>query len=204
MSTVDVSRKSAVRDQVVAAGGELLDAPISGGPMLVPIRRATTFASGDQDAVDSVSDVLDAVSGPWVYTGAFGTGASMKYVATMLMAIHTVAAAEAVVLARSTGLDLDLVQRTLDESIASSAIWRQRGPLMQSRSWLPAPGPIATLHEILDQVGEVTDGLGLDLALFTATRTAFDKAMADGWDGLDIAAIHDQVAGLPALQGGAG
>jgi len=28
----------------------------------------------------------------------------------------------------------------------------------------------------------------------------FDKAMADGWGSLDIAAVHDQVAGVPATQ----
>ena len=62
--------------------------------------------------------VLDAVSGPWVYTGEFGTGARMKYIANLLLAVHTVAAAEAMVLARRSGLDLDLVQATLDGSIA--------------------------------------------------------------------------------------
>ena len=66
--------------------------------------------------------VLDAISGPWVYTGAFGTGVSMKYVANMLLASHTAAAAEAIQLARGLGLDLDLVQQTLDNSIGSSAI----------------------------------------------------------------------------------
>ena len=45
--------------------------------------------------------VLDAISGPWVYTGPFGTGASMKYVANMLLASHMAAAAEAVLLARA-------------------------------------------------------------------------------------------------------
>ena len=56
--------------------------------------------------MDAVREVLDAISGPWVYTGAFGTGARLKYVANLLVAVHTVATAEAMLLARRSGLDL--------------------------------------------------------------------------------------------------
>jgi 3-hydroxyisobutyrate dehydrogenase len=162
---------------------------------MVAPRLATTFVSGEADSVDKVRPVLDAISGPWVYTGAFGTGAAMKYVANLLMAVHTVAAAEALVLAARLGLDLELVQRTLDNSIAASAILKQRGPVMRARAWTPAPGPIATLHGILEQIADTCAAAGAETPVFTAAKTVFDKAMADGWDQLDIAAVHDQLAG---------
>jgi len=195
MSTIPVGRKRRLRDAVREAGGDLLDCPISGAPEMVAPRLATTFVSGDRDSVDAARQVLDAISGPWVYTGEFGTGASMKYVANMLLATHTAAAAEAIHLARSLGLDLDLVQQTLDNSIGSSAIWRMRGPVMRGRQWTPAPGPIGTLHPILEQIAGAAEGSGVDAPVFAAAKTLFDKAMADGWAELDIAAVHDQVAG---------
>src|SRR4029077_20777224 len=80
MSTIDVPRKAHLRDEVQARGGDLLDCPISGSPGMVAPRLATTFASGEQESVEKVSKVLDAISGPWVYTGAFGTGAQLKYI----------------------------------------------------------------------------------------------------------------------------
>jgi 3-hydroxyisobutyrate dehydrogenase-like beta-hydroxyacid dehydrogenase len=193
MSTIDVDRKARLRDQVRAKGGDLLDCPISGSPGMVGPRLATTFASGDRHSVEEVTPVLDAISGPWIYTGAFGTGARMKYIANMLLAVHTVAAAEAMALARRSGLDLQLVQKTLDDSIASSAIWRQRGPLMAERAWTPAPGPISTLHPILEQIEEHAAGAGLSASVFAAAKEIFDKALAEGWGHLDIASVHDQV-----------
>jgi 3-hydroxyisobutyrate dehydrogenase len=196
MSTIDVERKARLRDRVKAKGGDLLDCPISGSPGMVAPRLATTFASGDPVSVSMVSAVLDAVSGPWVYTGAFGTGARMKYIANLLLAVHTVAAAEAVALARRSGLDLELVQKTLDNSIASSAIWKQRGPLMAERAWSPAPGPIRTLHPILEQIEEHAARTGLAAPVFAAAKEVFDKALADGWGDLDIACVHDQVSGM--------
>ena len=199
MSTIDVDRKARIRDAVQGRGGDLLDCPISGSPGMVGPRLATTFASGDPASVEAVRPVLDAISGPWVYTGAFGTGARMKYIASMLLAVHTVAAAEAMVLARRSGLDLELVQRTLDDSIAASAIWKQRGPLMRRRAWSPAPGPVDTLHAILEQVQDAAAAAGLDAPVFASAKTVFDKAVADGWGELDIASVHDQISGDSAL-----
>jgi L-threonate 2-dehydrogenase len=199
MSTLDVDDKSRIRDAVQRAGGDLLDCPISGSPPMVAPRLATTFAYGERASVDAVRPVLDAISGPWVYTGAFGTGARMKYVANLLLAVHTVAAAEAMVLARRSGLDLDLVQTTLDNSIAASAILKQRGPRMRERAWSPAPGPIDTLHPILEQVENHAAKVGVPAPVFTAAKTVFDKAVADGWGQLDIACVHDQLAGVSAL-----
>jgi 3-hydroxyisobutyrate dehydrogenase len=193
MSTIDVDRKARLRDKVRSQGGDLLDCPISGSPGMVAPRLATTFASGDKETVDQVTEVLDAISGPWIYTGAFGTGARMKYIANLLLAVHTVAAAEAMALARRSGLDLELVQRTLDSSIASSAIWKQRGPLMAERIYSPAPGPVRTLHPILDQIEEHAAKTGLSASVFAAAKEVFDKALADGWGDLDIACVHDQV-----------
>jgi L-threonate 2-dehydrogenase len=193
MSTIDVDRKARLRDKVQAKGGDLLDCPISGSPGMVAPRQATTFASGDKRSVDRVKPVLDAISGPWIYTGPFGTGARMKYVANLLLAVHTVAAAEAMALARRSGLDPQLVQMTLDNSIASSAIWKQRGPLMAERAWTPAPGPVSTLHPILEQIEEHAASTGLSASVFAAAKEVFDQALADGCGDLDIACVYDQV-----------
>jgi L-threonate 2-dehydrogenase len=195
MSTIDVPRKARLRDEMQARGGDLLDCPISGSPGMVAPRLATTFASGERESVDQVGKVLDAISGPWVYTGPLGTGTQLKYIANLLLAVHTVAAAEAIALARRSGLDLDLVQKTLDTSIASSAIWTQRGPLMAERHYTPAPGPVATLHPILEQIEDHTIRTGLSAPVFAAAKEIFDQALADGWGDLDIACVHDQIAG---------
>jgi L-threonate 2-dehydrogenase len=201
MSTLDVPEKAALRDRVRSSGGDLLDCPISGTPAMVRPRAATTFVSGEEASVDAVREVLDAISGPWVYTGVFGTGAHLKYVASLLVAVHTVATAEAMLLARRSGLDLELVQRTLDDSIASSAIWQRRGPLVRERRWTPAPGPIATLHEILDQIEDQAAAIGTTLPLFAVAKQLYDKALADGWGALDIAAVHDLLSGQDPSSG---
>ena len=41
---------------------------------------------------------------------------------------------------------------------------------------------------------------GLSTPVFAAAKEVFDKALADGWGDLDIASVHDQVAGRSALE----
>ncbi|MFE3029985.1 NAD-binding protein, partial [Nocardia tengchongensis] len=167
--------------------------------VMVRPRLATVFAAGAAEAIDRVADVLDAISGPWVKTGDFGTGTHLKYISSMLVATHTVAAAEAIVLARRNNLDLDMVQSALERSIAGSALLEQRGPRMAQRCWLPAPGPIATLHEILDQVEAHLHDLGEHRPVFEAAKAVFDQAVADGWGELDISSVHDQISNEDAF-----
>jgi hypothetical protein len=64
---------------------------------------------------------------------------------------------------------------------------------MRSRQFSPAPGPIGTLHPILERIADVADPA--KAPVFTCAKTVFDKAMADGWANLDIAAVYDQLAG---------
>jgi 3-hydroxyisobutyrate dehydrogenase len=68
---------------------------------------------------------------------------------------------------------------------------------MAERRWSPAPGPIATLAPILDQIEAHAAQAGLSAPVFAAAKEVFDKAVADGWGDLDIAAVHDQVSGVP-------
>jgi 3-hydroxyisobutyrate dehydrogenase len=193
MSTIVPAEKEPLRRLLAERGGDMLDCPISGSPPMVQPRQATTFVSGRQETVEQVRPVLDAISGPWVFTGPFGTGARMKYVANLLMAVHTVVTAEALVFADAIGLDQQLVQATLNGTIASSTIWERRGPLMRERRWLPAPGPIATLHPILRQIEQIADQYQTATPLFDLAKAAFDKAVADGWADRDIAAVYEQL-----------
>jgi 3-hydroxyisobutyrate dehydrogenase len=90
---------------------------------------------------------------------------------------------------------IETLTATLDTSIASSAIWKQRGPLMRQRAWLPAPGPIATLHAILLQIEEFATSTGVSTPVFSSAKAVFDKALADGRGELDIASVHDLISG---------
>ncbi len=94
-------------DQVIAGEGGTGDQARSGDVVV--------FASGDQQAVDYCVPVFEAFARSHHYLGEFGAGSKMKFVANLLVAVHNVAAAEALMLARAAG----------DGELDSAAVFRR-------------------------------------------------------------------------------
>src|SRR5437016_845489 len=79
--------------------------------------KVVVYASGDPAAIERLQPAFLAFARKVHDLGAYGNGSKMKFVANHLVAIHNVAAAEAMVLGRKAGLD---PQRVV-EVIASGA-----------------------------------------------------------------------------------
>jgi putative dehydrogenase len=96
-------------------------------------------------------------------------------------------------LARRSGLDLELVQQTLDNSIGASAIWNsavrscgsERGRRLPGRSTPCIPSSSRSRSARPASAPPV----------FIAANAVFDRAVDDGWGELDIACVHDQLSG---------
>jgi len=104
-STLSLDDKERARTRLASAGIGMLDAPISGtGPQALS-KDIAIFASGDRADFDRARDTLSHLARSVRYVGAFGAGSKMKYIANLLVAIHIVGAAEAIVLGEKAGLD---------------------------------------------------------------------------------------------------
>src|SRR5678816_1723824 len=79
---------------------------------------------------DRIVPVLEGFSRVNYYVGPFGNGSKMKFAANLLVAIHNVAAAEAMVLAMKSGLDPALSYKVLTDGAGNSRMFQVRGPMM--------------------------------------------------------------------------
>ena len=82
---------------------------MSGTGAQARVKDLVVYASGDRRAYRRVVPVLEAFARAQYYVGAFGAGSKMKFVANLLVAMHNVAAAEAIVLGMKAGLDPAMV-----------------------------------------------------------------------------------------------
>jgi len=106
-----------------ARGIGVLDAPAGGG---VPAARAgmlQLFVGGDSALLDRCRPVLEVVADPQSITHAGGNGSGYltKLLVNLLWFGQAVATAEALLLARASGIDLDVLRQALAGSAASSA-----------------------------------------------------------------------------------
>ena len=109
-STLPIEVKTAARDALSTRGVILLDCPLSGTGAQARAKDLLIYVSGERSAYSKIAPVLPGFTSANYYVGAFGSGSKMKFVANLLVAIHNVAAAEAMVLGMKAGLDPAMIQ----------------------------------------------------------------------------------------------
>jgi L-threonate 2-dehydrogenase len=188
-STLPHEVKNSCRDLLRAAGGDLLDCPLSGTGAQARVRDVVVYGSGDEAAFERVRGVLEIFSRSVRYLGPFGSGSTMKLVANLLVAVHNAATAEAFALGEAAGLDPQQIYDTIRDGAGNSVIFEKRGQLMVDRAYRPATAKISMFVKDTGLIAEFADGLGLELPVLEATRPLYDRAVERGLADADAAAL---------------
>ena len=188
-STLPIPDKEAARRRLAKAGITLLDCPLSGTGAQARVKDLIVFGSGDRAAFNKTIPVLKGFSRGHYYIGRFGNGSKMKFAANLLVAIHNVSSAEAVILARRSGLDPALAVKVLGDGAGSSRMLQVRGPLMVRRSYRPATVTNKTWQKDMAIIGAFVRQVKSPAPLFSATKAIYNAAMKGGYAQADTAAV---------------
>ena len=175
-STLPIDVKQRARVVLKKRGVELLDCPISGTGAQARNKDIVVYASGLRAAYRRVSKVLDAFTRAHYYVGPFGDGSKIKFVANLLVAIHNVASAEAIVLAMKAGLDAKKVLKLVAEGAGSSRVLQLRGPMMVKGDYRKATMTLATWQKDMAIIAEFARRAGVKTPLLSATAPIYAEA----------------------------
>jgi putative dehydrogenase len=200
-STFALEDKTQARKVLGDAGIVMLDCPLSGSGSQARERDVLVYGSGDRGAYDRCLPVFQGFSRAPHYLGPFGNGSKMKYVANLLVAIHTVAAGEAFALARRAGLDPAQMFEVVSDGAGGSRALQVRGPMLISDTYLPIRTmPLELWRKDLRIIDEFANSLCCPTPLFSACVPLFNAAVALGYGDRDTAAVCavlESMAGLP-------
>ena len=121
MSTVSPDDVKQLRRKLDGMGRksiELLDAPVSGAPLLAEAGKLAIMAGGEKSIFDKVKPVLESMGDPdrIFYMGPLGTGSAMKLVNNIIGITAGLVALEAMDLGCRAGLDPDVMAGVINES----------------------------------------------------------------------------------------
>ena len=119
--TLPETAKVAARNALAPHGIVLLDCPLSGTGAQALTRDLAVYASGDARAIKSFAPVFDGFARVRHDVGSFGKGMRMKLVANLLVAIHNVSAAEALLMGSRCGPAPELVSASSPTAPAARA-----------------------------------------------------------------------------------
>ena len=113
----------------------------------------------------------------------------MKFVANLLVAIHNVAAAEAMVLAMKAGLDPAMVLKVVADGAGGSRMLQIRGPMMVSGDYSDATMKAEIWQKDMTIIGDFARKLECPTPLFLTSASIYTAAMAMGRRSDDTAAV---------------
>jgi 3-hydroxyisobutyrate dehydrogenase len=116
MSSSDPIGTRKLGEEVIAAGFEFVDAPVSGGVKRAANGTLAIMVGGDAATIDRVMPLLSAMGTSIFRTGALGSGHAMKALNNYVSAAGLIAAVEALEIGRKFGLDPALMADILNVS----------------------------------------------------------------------------------------
>lgn len=201
-STLTLEAHQAAHDRLAQAGITLLDCPLSGTGAQAAKKDLVVFGSGDRGAFDNAAPYFAGFARSWPYLGAFGNGTRMKYIANLLVGIHNVASAEAMVLAQKAGLDLQQVYDVIRDSAGASRIFEIRGPQMVAGRYTPPTVSMEVWQKDLAVIGAFARQVDAPAPLFSMCAQLYVGAMAQGLAGQDSAAVCAVLERMAGIQRG--
>jgi 3-hydroxyisobutyrate dehydrogenase-like beta-hydroxyacid dehydrogenase len=198
-STLSLDDKLAFKEILEKAGHTALDCPMSGTGAQAAVKDLVVYASGDAAAIKRLEPAFLGFARKVYDLGAYGNGSRMKFVANHLVAVHNVAAAEAMVLAMKAGLDPQQTVEVIASGAGTSRVFELRAPMMAANSYLPATMRSTTWKKDLTVIGEFASSLGCPTPLFglAAALHAATHAMGHGEeDSAAVCATLERMAGL--------
>ena len=199
LSTFAIDDKLAFEAAMRAAGHVALDCPLSGTGAQAVTRDLVVYASGDRSAVERCMPLFADFSKKTAFLGAFGNGSRMKFVANLLVAIHNVASAEAMVLAVKSGLDPKDVVDVIAPGAGGSRIFELRAPMMARDDYEPATMRVSTWDKDMHVIDDFARSLGVQTPCFDASKPVYDEALRMGLGDLDTAAVCRVIAAQSGL-----
>ena len=183
LSTFALDDKIEAEKTLREAGHVTLDCPLSGTGAQARTKDLVVYASGDALAsIGTLMPLFADFARQAHDLGTFGNGTRMKFVANLLVAIHNVASAEAMVLGIKAGLDPRQILKFATAGAANSRVLELRGPMMVEDRY---DGDnltmrVSTWQKDMKVIGEFAASIGCPTPLFSATEPIYRAALSMG------------------------
>lgn len=198
-STFKLEDKFAAEAMLRKAGHVLLDCPVSGTGIQARVKDLVIYASGGSTEIKRLRPLFADFTRAVRDLGAFGNGSRMKYIANLLVAIHNVASAEALVLGMKAGLPPELVYEEVKVGAGNSRVFELRAPMMVKGRYDEPTMKVSIWQKDMDVIGSFAQALGAPTPLFSATLPIYAAAMSTGYAMQDTAstcAVLEAMAGI--------
>lgn len=137
MTTTEPSLAVEVHQAARAQGISSIDAPVSGGDVGAREARLAIMIGGDQEAVDAIHPLFEAMGKNIVYQGEAGSGQHTKMCNQITISGTMIGVCEALLYGAKAGLDLEIMLSTISKGAAGCWSLDNLAPRVLKRNFDP-------------------------------------------------------------------
>ena len=203
-TVIDMSSIAPASSQKIAkacenAGVNFLDAPVSGGETGAIEGTLAVMVGGKKEVFDANFDMLSTMSGSIVLCGDYGAGNTTKLANQIIVAGNIAALGEALVLAKKSGIDPQVVFDAIKGGLAGSTVMNTKGPMMISGNF--DPGFRIVLHQKdLNNALLTTKDVGAPLIFTSLAQQILGSLINDGKGNSDHSAIANFMEDMAGIK----
>jgi 3-hydroxyisobutyrate dehydrogenase len=183
---------------IAAAGGVLVDAPVSGGVPRALTGELAIMAGGPAEAIDRVEPLLKTMGSTLTHVGGVGAGHALKALNNLVSATGLLVTAEALVIGKRFGLDTTVMTDVLNASTGmTNASQKKIKQFILSRAFNSGFG-LDLMVKDLGIALELAEEGGAPSPLSALCRDLWAQAAATGpgQDHTEIAKLPERLAGV--------
>jgi 3-hydroxyisobutyrate dehydrogenase len=179
LSTISPATERRIDGRLRERGACLLDSPVSGGDVGARTATLAIMVGGDPEVLDRVRPILECLGKTITHCGEIGSGQLAKLCNQVLVGVTLLGVSEAILLARRSGLDPEVMMRAVGGGAAGSWQLSNLGPRIVRGDF--APGFMVDLmQKDLRLVQEAAAASGTPLPATALVRQLFLSAQAHG------------------------
>ena len=194
LGTTSPEFSTALARDVEAAGGDYVEAPVSGSRLPAERGELVALVAGSDDAVDLVTPLLAPMCREVVRCGSVPAGTGTKLAVNLYLCTMVAGLAEAFHLAERLDLDLAVFRRALDSGPMASPVSTVKLAKLAARDF-DAQAAVRDVHTNTRLIAAAARSAGAASPLLDATRELFRETEDAGLGALDMAAV------ITALEG---
>jgi 2-hydroxy-3-oxopropionate reductase len=197
METISPATARNVATALAEKGIDMLDAPVSGGPMGAEQATLSIMVGGKPAVFERVKPLFECLGRTVVHMGDHGAGQITKACNQLALLVTAQGTAEALSLAKNCGLDPGKVREVMLGGVASSRVLELFGKRMVERNF---ENGIETrlYYKDLDIVLALAHEFGLALPAAALTMQNINALIGRGEGRSDLSALIEVVEGTSA------
>jgi 3-hydroxyisobutyrate dehydrogenase len=193
MGTISSQQSILLHEQVAAAEGEYLEAPVLGSVPQAEEGLLVVMVGGEESRYTRWAGLLKVFSRQPLYVGAVGKASALKLALNQLIVTETAAFSYSLGLVRRCGIDVDLFMSILRESAMFAPQFEKKLPRLLARDFSAPHFPAKHMLKDVDLMIAEGGATGLNTTVLESVRSIIENALSQGLSDQDYSALYSAV-----------